>query len=246
MFDHEALDPRSKLALTTVVVVLAVSADDPMRLLTILAGVAVFVAVGRGFGLVAWVRAISPILYLLPLLLVLNTLFYTSGEPIWTVLVGGHVVGVTTGGIETAVRIALRLLTVTAIAAWFAATTPSEEFEVGLVSLGVPWSFAFLVSLTVHLVPEMRHRFAVVEEAQRSRGLVLSGGPIARARARIPMFLPFFSAVIRYGYELSDALTARGFDRIEDRTSLVAIHHDPADYALYLLSVVVLVAGIAV
>lgn len=237
-------DPRSKLALTVAVVIVAIAAGDSPRLLAVLGFVALVVIVTPDLGPGAWLRSMAPVLYFLPVLLVLNTLFYYGGTPIWTVPIAGVQVGVTTGGLATAVRIALRLLVVTGIAAWFAATTEAETFEAGLTALGVPWAFAFLLSLTVRLVPEMRDRFRAVEEAQRSRGLTLEGGPIAGVRARVPMLLPFFSAVIRYGYELADALTARGFDRIETRTSVVVVRHGPIDYAVDLLAVVVLAVGL--
>ena len=244
MFDHESLDPRSKLALTVAVVLAAVASGDWRHLVGLLAFVFAVVAVGRGYGPVGWVRSMSPILYILPLLLVLNTLFYAGGTPLWAVSVMGHPVGVTTGGLYTAGVIALRLVVVAGVAAWFAGTTGAEAFEVALGHLGVPWTVAFLFSLSIRLVPTMRRRFAVVEEAQRARGLSLEGGPLANARARIPMFVPFLSAIIRYGYELSDALSARGFDRIDDRTSLVAVGHGPADAVVYLLAVLVLATSV--
>lgn len=245
MFAHESLDPRSKLALTLAVIVVAVMAGTWLPLVGLLAFVLAVVAIGRGFGPMAWIRSIGPILYLVPILLVLNTLFYVGGDPIWTVPVAGFTFGITTGGIATSVLIALRLLVIAGVAAWFAATTDAERFEAGLVHLGVPWSMAFLLSLSMRLVPTMRQRFTVIEEAQRSRGLHLEGGIIQNARDRIPMFVPFLSAIIRYGYELSDALTARGFDSIEQRTMLVDVEHDRADYGIYLLSIAVLVVGVS-
>ena len=244
MFAHEALDPRSKLAVTTAVIVVAVVAEAWMPLVALLAFVLGFVVIGRGFGPLAWLRSIGPILYLVPVLLVLNTLFYASGDPIWTIPVAGLTVGVTTGGIVTSAHIALRLVVIAGVAAWFAATTAAEAFEAALVRLGVPWSLAFLLSLSIRLVPTMRHRFAVIEEAQRSRGLSLEGGPIATARARIPMFVPFISATVRYGYDLSDALTARGFDRIDRRTAFVDVRHSRVDYVVYLLALLVFVLGL--
>lgn len=244
MFAHASLDPRSKLALTVAVVVTAVAAASWQVLAGLLGFVLAIVVVGRGYGVRSWLDAMRPILYILPLLMVLNTLFYAGGDPIWALSVRGHPVGVTTGGLSTASLIAIRLLVVASVAAWFAGTTAAETFEAALGSVGVPWSVAFLLSLSIRLVPTMRRRFTVVEEAQRSRGLDLSGGPVERARARIPMFVPFLSAIIRYGYELSDALTARGFDRIDRRTSLVEVHHRPIDYVVYLVALFVLAIGI--
>lgn len=244
MFSHASLDPRSKLALTVAVVAVAVVAETWAPLGGLLAVVVAVVLVGRGFSLREWLGAIGPIFYLLPVLLVLNTLFYAGGASIWTVPVAGYTVGVTTGGVFTSGLIALRLLVIAGVAAWFAATTDAEAVEAGLVRLGVPWTMAFLLSLSMRLVPTMRKRFALIEEAQRSRGLRLDGGPIENARARIPMFVPFLVAIIRYGYELSEALSARGFDSIDGRSTLVDVEHGPADYAVYGFALLVFVIGI--
>lgn len=237
-------DPRSKLVLVVSLVIVAFATGTVAQVSMLLGGFVAFVAVTGGIGVLTWARSLKPIFYLLPVLLVLNTVFYAGGEVYWAVPIGPFALSVTAGGIETAVLIAVRLLLIAGVAAWFAGTTAAEAFEVALVKIGVPWSFAFLLSLTLRLVPEMRRRFQVIEDAQRSRGLDLSGGPISRIRARIPMLLPFFVAVIRYGYELSEALTARGFDAIDERTSLTTIEHGPADYAIYLLAGVLLLTAV--
>lgn len=235
-----SFDPRAKLAFVVSVVFAALITSALQRVALLLGFFVVFLVATGGMSLGLWVRSLKPVIYLLPVLLVLNTVFYASGTAWWAVPVGPFRLALTSGGLETAVLIAVRLLVIAGAAAWFAGTTGAEEFELALHRLGVPWSFAFLLSLTLRLVPEMRRRFRVIEDTQRSRGLDLSGGPIARTRARIPMMLPFFVAVIRYGYELSEALTARGFEDIDERTSLVQIRHGPADVPVYLLSVLLL------
>ena len=246
MFAHESLDPRSKLALTVAVVITAVAADSWVPLVGLFGFVLAVVVVGRGYGLAAWLHSLRPILYILPLLMVLNTLFYVGGAPILAITVRGYPVGVTTGGLATASLIAIRLIVIAGVAAWFAGTTGAETFEAALGSVGVPWSVAFLLSLSIRLVPAMRRRFTAIEEAQRSRGLDLSGGPIETARDRIPMFVPFLSAIIRYGYELSDALTARGYDQIESRTTYVEVRHNRVDYVVYVVAIVVLASTLVV
>ncbi|MFB6153999.1 MAG: energy-coupling factor transporter transmembrane component T [Halodesulfurarchaeum sp.] len=245
-FAHGGLDPRSKLALSIGVLTVSMAATDVRLLVALLGFTALLVVTGGGLGVAEWIRSLGPILYFLPILLVLNTLFYAGGTPIATIHVAEYPIGVTTGGLMTAIHIALRLLVVTAIAAWFAATTAAEEIEVALVELHLPWSVAFIAALTVRLVPEMRRRFADIENAQRARGLSFEGGPIARARARLPIVLPFLSAVIRYGYDLSDALRARGFHQATDRTSLVSVEHTGPDYLLDLLALGLLVVAVRV
>jgi energy-coupling factor transporter transmembrane protein EcfT len=176
---------------------------------------------------------------------VLNAFFYGGGAVLWSVDVLGWPLRLTAGGVEVSLVIAARLLVIAAAAAWFAATTEAEAFEVALARLGVPRSLAFVGSLTVRLVPELRARYRAVEDAQRSRGLTVGGGPIRRARARIPVLFPFFVAVVRYGYDLGDALDVRGYGRAERRTYQLSLAFSRVDSAVALLAVALLVAFVA-
>lgn len=233
-------DPRSKLAFAGTVVVLAVAIprlDSLGRLALVLA---VVVGLGRGLTVREWVGRLAPFKLLVPLVFVMNAFFYGGGDVLWRAPLVP--ITVTMGGIETSTLIAARLLVITSAASWFAATTDPEEFEVALSSFGVPWRFAFLLSLTLRLVPEMRARFRTIEEAQRSRGLNLEGGPVTRLRARIPILVPFLASVVRYGFELSDALVVQEFDRADRRTHIVRLTHGRVDYTVYVASVLLAVA----
>ncbi|MFB6299147.1 MAG: energy-coupling factor transporter transmembrane component T [Halobacteriales archaeon] len=232
----DRLDPRSKLVFVIAIVVIAIGLPKLRSLGSLLLVLFVTVIV-TGPAVRRWLGLLSAFAYLIPLLFVLNLFFYADGRTIWAISTPIIPLEVTTGGIHTSLVILLRLLTIAGAAAWFATTTEAERFETALVELGVPWKLAFTASLTVRLVPVMRRRFRSVEEAQRSRGLVIKGGPLARARARIPMFIPFLAGVIQYGYDLSEALTARDFDRNQSRTTLITLSYGAADYVTYLLAV---------
>lgn len=222
-FAHKALDPRAKLALAGAVSLLAVAIPRVDSLAALGVVLVAVVTAGRGLSIREWIGLLAPFKVLVPVILVLNAFFYGGGGVLWSIEVMGLPVRLTIGGIEASVVIAARLLVIAAVAAWFAATTTAEAFEVGLVRLGVPWTLAFLFSLTLRLVPELRARYRAVEEAQLSRGLVYDGGPLARARARVPVFIPFFVSVIRYGYELGEALEVRGYGLAERRTYQVTL-----------------------
>ncbi|MFW5919378.1 MAG: energy-coupling factor transporter transmembrane component T [Halanaeroarchaeum sp.] len=232
-FSHRELDPRSKLAFVVPLFLLGAVANRIAGLLALGTLVAVFVVAGRDLGLREWIGALSPFKYLIPVILALNSVFYGGGDVLAALPLGPFRVSVTVGGILTSILIALRLLVLAAAATWFGLTTDATEFERGLTLVGVPWRLAFVGSLTLRLVPEMRGRFRNIEDAQRARGLEISGGPIARARARLPMLVPFLASIVQYGYELSDALAARDFERSEARTSLIELGYGPADYALF-------------
>lgn len=239
MFDHRALDPRSKLTFVLAVTIVAVGLPRFAPLALVGASVVGVVAVGRGLSVRDWLGFLASLKLLVVAIFVLNLLFYGGGAVLWRLPVVP--LAVTAGGLETSTLIIGRLLVIAGVAAWFARTTDAEAFEVALVSLRLPWSLAFVVSLTLRLVPELRARFRMVEDAQRSRGLALEGGPLRQARARIPMLIPFFVATIEYGYDLADALVVREFGVSTRRTSLVSLKHHRIDYVMYGVSAALLV-----
>lgn len=231
MFAHAELDPRSKLAFTLAVVGLTIALPRFEALAAVAGAVVLLVSIGRGLSVGHWIEFVHALKVLVPAIFLLNLVFYSGGTVLWRAPLVP--LAITVGGLETSSLIVVRLLIIAGVAAWFAMTTTAEAFEAALVSLGVPWSLAFVLSLSLRLIPEMRSRYQTVEDAQRSRGLAFEGGPLRRARARIPTFIPFFVAVIEFGYELADALVVRDFGYTDQRTSVVSVQHRRPDYGLY-------------
>lgn len=242
---HCDLDPRAKLGFVAVVVVLAVAIPRLASFAALSLLLLAVVALGGGVTMREWLSFLAPFRVIVPIIVVLNAFFYGGGAVLWSIAPFGFPIRLTAGGLQASAVIAARLLVIAGAAAWFAATTDPEEFEAALVRLGVPWKLAFVGSLAIRLVPELHDRFRTVEEAQRSRGLVVAGGPLARARARVPMFIPFLAAVVQHGYELGEALAARDFDRAGPRTSVVRLEQGPPEYLAYLLSLAVLAVFLA-
>ena len=237
--DHRALDPRSKGAFAVAVAAVAVALPRPVPLVAL--GVVLLVAVASGGARTfrRWAGFLSAFAVILPVILVLNAFFYGGGTVLWRAPVVP--LALTNGGLESSGVIALRLVVIAGAAAWFAGVTDAEAFEVALARLGVPWRLAFLGSLTVRLVPELHARYRTIEHAQRARGLSLEGGPLRRARTRLPMLVPFLAAVIEDGYTLGEALRVRDFGRAERRTYSVSLEHGPLDLGVYLAAVGLLV-----
>ena len=241
--DRGRFDPRAKLAVALAVVIASFLTGTIRGELILFAAVLSIVAVLGTVSVRTLLRTLRPLALLVVLIVVLNTFFYASGPALFAVPVGPWALSLTEAGFLRAAFIASRLVVIASAGAWFALGTDTERFEAALVDLGVPWSFAFLLSLTAGLVPQMRERFQTIEDSQVSRGLDLSGSPVSRIRARVPMLIPFLVATIRSGYDLSTALAARGFDEPGPRTSITTVDHDQADLALYLLAIGVLVVG---
>ena len=241
---HPRFDPRAKLALALAVVVASFLTGSIRGELFLFGTFVLIVAVLGEVSVRSWIMTLRPLGLLVVVLVVLNTFFYASGPALAAVPIGPFSLSLTEAGFLRAVFIASRLVLIASAGTWFALAVETERFEVALVELGVPWTFAFLLSLTAGLVPQMRDRFQVIEDSQRSRGLDLSGGPIARTRARVPMLVPFLVATIRSGFDLTTALSARGFDEPGPRTSITTVEHGIADVGVYLLAVGVLAGGV--
>ena len=171
---------------------------------------------------------LSPFSYIIPILFVLNSVFYAGGSKLWNPSYLPF--SITMGGITRASIISLRLIGVAAVSLWFARTTEAEELEVALSRLGFPWKLSFMVSLTLRLVPEFKGKFRSIKESQTSRGLETGGSPLSRIRANINLMIPFLASIVRYGYELGEALRARGFELQNKRTFLLELKTTRGDY----------------
>ncbi len=230
-------DPRPKLFFTLVMVLLSLFIPVPIYLTIFLSIVWITALMGRSFKRL--ISYLSPLKILIPLLLVLNLFFYAHGEVIWTYDLELFALSLTYGGLERSIVILLRFLVIASAAGLFAVTTDPEKFETALTSLKVPWKLAFIFSLTLRLVPDIKRRYKKIKEAQLSRGLKLDGGSIKKIKARIPMVIPFLASVIRYGYDLTEALKARNFDNITHRTNMIRLEHKARDYILYSISLAI-------
>ncbi|MFP4051016.1 MAG: energy-coupling factor transporter transmembrane component T [Thermoplasmata archaeon] len=238
-FSSETFDPRAKMFFVLIIIILAILIPLPIYLAVLLLIVLITALSGRI--LKRLISYLSPLKILIPLLLILNLFFYAHGEVVWKYDLRIFTLSVTRGGFKTSIMILLRFFVIASAAALFAVTTDPEKFERTLVKLKIPWKLAFIFSLTLRLVPDLKRRYKKIEEAQISRGLDLKGNPIKRIKARIPMIIPFMASVIRYGYDLSEALKARSFDEIKNRTYMIQLKHKARDYGLYLFSIILFV-----
>ena len=117
---------------------------------------------------------------------------------------------------EAAVLISLRLVTLVWVATLVTYTTRLSEMSDVLAAmcsvlrpLGVnPERIAFLIALTIRLIPSVFDIVRDVRDVQKARGL---------ERSYAAMFVPVLTRLLREADALSDALVARGFERWGDQ-----------------------------
>jgi energy-coupling factor transport system permease protein len=92
-------------------------------------------------------------------------------------------------------------------------TTHPSEFAASLNRIGVPYTAAYSVSLTLRYIPDVQRDFEAISQAQQARGLELSrkASWIKRLKRTVPLLLPLiFSSLDRIDI-ISRAMELRGF-----------------------------------
>jgi energy-coupling factor transport system permease protein len=117
-------------------------------------------------------------------------------------------------------NIFMKYMTIIPPAILLMVTTHPSEFAASLNRIGVPYTAAYSVSLTLRYIPDVQRDFEAISQAQQARGLELSrkAGWIKRLKRTVPLLLPLiFSSLDRIDI-ISRAMELRGFGKNKNRT----------------------------
>lgn len=215
----EELDPRTRLVIAAAFATLAMltSRLDWLGVeFTLL--VAIIVVQGLGRFWLHWLR----------LLLVL------------AVIVVG--VSLISFDLVTALSTALRLVAVASAFFWFFQVTAPEDLGDALVHSGMPYAFAFILTGTIQFVPVIARKLSDIRDAQRARGIRLETD-LASLPNYLALLAPLLIQSFRLADDLAEAMESRGFGA-PGRTFLREYRLQSLDYAVIILSVLVLMAGL--
>lgn len=112
--------------------------------------------------------------------------------------------------LSTAIAAALRLLALGTVFFLFFQTTSPEVLSNALMKMGVPYSFAFMLSASMQFVHVLTRRAANIRDAQRARGIPLEGG-FGMIRHLPALAGPLLIQAFKFADELAEAMEARGF-----------------------------------
>lgn len=227
------LDPRTKIFLLLGSFVAAVLFFQPAPLLTLLAVLLAYGALGRVLGNLRriWVLLVS-----------IAVVSIAS----WSIFAGGPTPllwRITREGLQFGFAAAIKIDGMIIAGLIFLSTTKTEEIILGLIRLRVPYQAAFAFSLAIRMVPTIIGTAVTVTEAQRSRGLDLtSGGLLTRMRNYVPLLVPIFLHTLRNTDQLAKALESRGFGARRQRTSYLQIGFHAGDALALFLGAIFLAA----
>jgi energy-coupling factor transport system permease protein len=147
-------------------------------------------------------------------------------------------------GLEFALLITFRFsLVVSAFVVFFATTRP-EEFRLALERLGIPYPYAFSLSLAFQSISLMNEEWQAIREAQRSRGAWEERRGLERTGERlndlIALGVPAIVLTVKRAWTLTEAAYTRGFDS-PHRKPYRQLAMQPVDWILAIGSLVVIV-----
>ncbi len=201
------LDPRVRLWMATLAIVLNLALPRPAIAAAVLAALHVLLLLGgvpiRQIGLV-W-RALGPLIVVILLLQPL----VMGGDGAALLMLGP--LQVTTAGIQAGIRYALQVSSAAFAVLLPIVTTPLNQIVHALHRLGLPYRWGMVIGLALHYLGTLGDLYTTILEAQQARGLDLAhGGVWKRARALLPTLIALVIASLRLSDSLALGLAARG------------------------------------
>ncbi|MBM4307680.1 MAG: energy-coupling factor transporter transmembrane protein EcfT [Deltaproteobacteria bacterium] len=112
--------------------------------------------------------------------------------------------------LTTGIISGLRLLTIGVVFFLFFQTTPPEILSNGLLKIGFPYPFTFVLTASMQFIPVLIRRTRNIRDAQRARGIPIEGG--LRSILHLPALAgPLLIQSFKFADELAEAMEARGF-----------------------------------
>jgi energy-coupling factor transport system permease protein len=155
------------------------------------------------------------LLFMLVVLFVVQSLWYTGGEsPIW--MLGP--IEIKINGLLFAAMISLRLLVVICSFYLMMFTTHPADLMFNLERRGLSPKIAYVMLATLQSIVELQERAATIMDVQKCRGVEMEGNLFVRAKAYFPLIAPLIIGSVLNIENRALALEVRGFSSGATRT----------------------------
>lgn len=186
-------------------------------------------------------KSIKPLLPIILLTSVLQIWYNNNGD----VLFEYKKLVITSGGIFTAVFIAVRIIALLVISSLLTYTTSPTELTDAIEKLLSPLkllkidihTFAMMMTIALRFIPTLIDEIDRIMSAQKARGADFETGNIVqRIKALFPIFIPLFVSAFKRAFELADAMSCRCYSGGEGRTRLKQMKMTWRDAAAFVVS----------
>ena len=227
------MDPRMKLLLTFVYIVVIFVCKNFYSLLVMVLALIIMVLLSK-VPIKTIMHSIKPIAIIITFTAILNIFYVETGDPLFD----WKFIHVTTGGVNTAIFMIIRICALVVASSLLTYTTSPTLITDGIERLLSPLKFmknsvhtiAMMMTIALRFIPTLVEEFDKITSAQKARGADLETGNLAqRARALIPVLVPLFITSFRRAYELSFAMECRCYHGAEGRTRMRIMKYTKLD-----------------
>ena len=243
------LDPRTKLLMLVVYIVVLFLAVNWISYAVVLAFLAICIAVSK-IPLKAFFRGMKPLIFILVFTAILN-LFYTTGE---NLLVDWWIITIYWEGVTRAIFMLLRILLMIMGTFLLTYTTSPIALTDGLESLLSPLKkikvpvheLSMMMCIALRFIPTLIEETDKIISAQKARGADFeSGNLIERVKALVPILVPLFVSAFRRADELATAMECRCYQGGDGRTKMKLLRYKLLDFEAFAVGIL-LIAGVCV
>lgn len=244
------MDPRTKLILVVVYIVMLFSAKWFISYGLVLLFLAAVIRIS-GIRVGVLLKSMKPLLFIIVLTALLN-LLYTKGEE-W---ISFWVFSISREGVEAAIFMALRIAMLICGTFMLTYTTSPISLTDGLEAILSPLKklklpvheLSMMMCIALRFIPTLIEETDKIMSAQKARGADFESGSLfRRAKALIPILVPLFVSSFRRADELAVAMECRCYHGGEGRTKMKQLRYGKVDAAAYaivfVLTVIVVVLG---
>ncbi len=171
--------------------------------------------------------------------------FYGKGEPIFKL----GFVTVTQQGINNAIFVAVRIISLLMISSVLTFTTSPTDLTYALEKLMSPLKklnikvheMSMMMTIALRFVPTLLEESDKIMNAQKARGADLeTGNLLQRTKALIPILVPLFVSSFKRAYDLAIAMECRCYKGGEGRTSMKVLKINKNDILAMLFTTFVI------
>ena len=209
------LDPRAKLLFSICYSIAGLLYTQVVPLFIIFLSLIPLILLGRMVK--EWFKSVQGLSSLILIIIVLNTFFLS---------------------LNYATAMILRMLIMITAFSIFFLTVHPNDLALSLISMKVPYEYAFSFSLAFRFVPTIAMEAQNIMDAQQSRGYIMKqSGLINQIKNLFPLLVPLIICSIRRAFNVAEALESRAFGIIKNRTYYYEIKYTLRDwlFTLYVL-----------
>ena len=243
------MDPRAMVVLTVAAIVLIFLARVAVAVACTVVFTAAAVALTR-MPVKLYLKTLKPIIPIIILTSVINALYVSSG----TVVVHVWQITITTGGLLTALYMAVRICLLIITSSLLTYTTSPTQLTDAIERLLSPLALlrldvhtlAMMMTIALRFIPTLIEETEKIMAAQKARGADLdSGGLMRRVKALVPVLIPLLISSFRRAAELADAMECRCYHGGKDRTRMRQLHLSARDWLAFAVTAAVFGAVVA-